>query len=153
MTSWTAFGARGPRTESTTPIAPTLINELAALRPARGSARNPAPAQQTLTTLTSELQLPDTAVAAFDGLAETINRVDAPANEVDDRLAILVDVLAAAGRSPSRFCRNLGGILQDQRWEISPVRNELDQTPVDSCGQVGRCECQARRPAPGCGRR
>jgi streptomycin 6-kinase len=68
-----------------------------------------------LTSLTSELQLPDTAVTAFDDLAETTNRVNAPANEVDDRLAIPVDVLAAAGRSPSRFCRNLGGILHGQR--------------------------------------
>ena len=75
-------------------------------------------------------------MAAFEDLAETIGRVDASSSEVDDRLAILIDVLAVAGRTPSSVCHQLGGILQDQRWEISTVRNELDQSPVDSSGEV-----------------
>lgn len=124
-----AFVSWGQKVRGSTPAADQLIETLRTLSPASARA-DAAHAVERLETLRAELADPATAAAAFDDLTAVVADPVSSLRIIDGRLAVLACALELADRSVHQVCQLIGGIVDDQAFEIDVARHELDGTEI-----------------------
>jgi hypothetical protein len=125
----------GPFTRARVPTAAGIQAALNAFA-SSGDEASTNVAVALVAQLRAELAGTGTWVAAFDDLLATARDPDASHDAVSARLDVLTGVLELEDRSAAEVCRLLGGIVDDQAFEISYAQHEVYGSPVRELERV-----------------